>query len=345
MTTIPPLLEARRVTKTFAGRGGIGRRAIDTVAVNAASLTIHAEPPSLVAVAGESGSGKTTLSRMLLGLISPTEGEVLYRGTPVSAIKGRAHMAFRRDVQAIFQDPFEVYNPFYKVDHALEMPILRFEPGKGKTERREMIEAALEVVGLRVGETLGRYPHQLSGGQRQRVMVARALMLKPSVIVADEPVSMVDASLRASILESLLNAHDQLGIAIVYITHDLTTAYQVCTSILMMYSGSMVEVGNVDRVIKDPRHPYTQLLVSSIPLPDPTKRWGSAVQTSAPGTGQHSVRKGCAFAPRCPYVMDICRTEAPPLFAVEDNRAAACYLYREAAIVAQENVAALFSGR
>ncbi len=338
------LMEARNVTKTFSSRGGIGRKGTVTVAVRDVSLTIHADPPSIVAIAGESGSGKTTLSRLLLGLISPTQGEVFYRGRDMFTFKGPEHMAFRRDVQAIFQDPFEVYNPFYKVDHALEMPIKRFEPEKSKEERRAMIEAALDVVGLRVGETLGRYPHQLSGGQRQRVMVARALMLKPSVIVADEPVSMVDASLRASILESLLNAHDQLNIAIIYITHDLTTAYQVCTSILMMYSGSIVEVGNVDRVIKDPQHPYTQLLVSSIPLPDPTKRWASDARSAAPGTGQHSARQGCPFAPRCPYAMDICRQAIPPLYAVNTNRAVACYLYRESPVVAQEEVSALYIG-
>ena len=273
MTTA--LLEARNVTKVFASRGTIGKKGSVTVAVNQASLTIHADPPSIVAIAGESGSGKTTLSRLLLGLIQPTHGEVFYRGQPMFELKGAERMAFRRDVQAIFQDPFEVYNPFYKVDHALEMPIKRFEPDKTRAQRREMIEAALDVVGLRVSETLGRYPHQLSGGQRQRVMVARALMLTPSIIVADEPVSMVDASLRASILESLLNAHDQLGIGIIYITHDLTTAYQVCTSILMMYSGGMVEVGNVDRVIKDPMHPYTKLLVGSIPLARPERSAGA----------------------------------------------------------------------
>jgi peptide/nickel transport system ATP-binding protein len=132
-----------------------------------------------------------------------------------------------------------------------------------------MIEEVLATVGLRADETLGRYPHQLSGGQRQRVMVARALLLNPSIIVADEPVSMVDASLRATILESLLKAHQELGVSLIYITHDLTTAYQVSQSILMLYQGSMVEIGNVDKVIKNPRHPYTQLLISSIPLPDP----------------------------------------------------------------------------
>jgi peptide/nickel transport system ATP-binding protein len=342
MTT--PLLEARNVTKIFSSRGSIGKKGSVTVAVNQASLTIHADPPSIVAIAGESGSGKTTLSRLLLGLVSPTSGDVFYRGRPMTALKGDERMAFRRDVQAIFQDPFEVYNPFYRVDHALEMPIKRFEPTKSADERRAMIEKALGVVGLRVDETLGRYPHQLSGGQRQRVMVARALMLNPSIIVADEPVSMVDASLRATILESLLNAHDQLAIAIIYITHDLTTAYQVCTSILMMYSGAMVEVGNVDRVIKDPLHPYTQLLVGSIPLPDPTKRWAANVRSATSASGQHSTSQGCSFAPRCPHVMDICREVTPPLFRVNADRAVACYLYRDAPVVSPEDVSALYIG-
>ena len=193
-------------------------------------------------------------------------------------------------MQAVFQDPFEVYNPFYNVDHVLTTPVAKFYPKASKEEGVAMIEEALRAVGLRSDETLGRYPHQLSGGQRQRVMVARALLLRPRVIVADEPVSMVDASLRATILESLLNVHRLYNISIIYITHDLTTAYQLCENILMMYRGYVVEAGSVDLVIKDPQHPYTQLLIDSIPAAQSQIAVGTArsesqkaqVETSTP---------------------------------------------------------------
>ena len=170
----------------------------------------------------------------------------------------------------IFQDPFEVYNPFYQVDHVLETPIAEVRPGRvAQAEARALIEETLRAVGLRPDETLGRYPHQLSGGQRQRIMVARALLLRPRLIIADEPVSMVDASLRATILGSLRELNQEFGISLIYITHDLTTAYQISENIIVLYRGSVAEAGDVEQVVGDPQHPYTQLLVGSVPLPDP----------------------------------------------------------------------------
>jgi peptide/nickel transport system ATP-binding protein len=254
-------------------------------------------------------------------------------------------MTYRREVQAIFQDPFEVYNPFYKVDHALTTPIECFEPKTPKAKARTMIEQVLATVGLRAEETLGRYPHQLSGGQRQRVMIARSLLLNPSIIVADEPVSMVDASLRATILESLLKAHRELGVSLIYITHDLTTAYQVSQSILMLYQGSTVELGNVDKVIKHPRHPYTQLLVSSIPLPDPKQRWGKGAVRESLATPPSGVNKGCKFAPRCPHVMPMCWQAQPPLYAQADDHAVACFLFRESPALDKAEVINLYTRR
>jgi peptide/nickel transport system ATP-binding protein len=198
-------------------------------------------------------------------------------------------------------------------------------------------------VGLRPEETLGRYPHQLSGGQRQRVMVARALLLNPHIIVADEPVSMVDASLRATILESLLKAHQDLDVSLIYITHDLTTAYQVSRSILMLYQGSAVEVGSVDKVIKDPRHPYTQLLVNSIPLPDPKKRWSKGTSREAPRKPPEGKNLGCKFAPRCPHVMPKCWQSPPPLYGLDRDRAVACYLYDKAPALDKAEVMSLYT--
>ena len=327
---MPPLLEARNATKTFGG--GLFRKAPGTVALDDFSFAIDAEPPTITAVVGESGSGKTTLARLLLGLTEPTTGEVRYRGTDLRRLSGEERKRFLRDVQVIFQDPYEVYNPFYKVDHVLEVPIEKFRLAPSRAEARDLMVEALNAVGLRAEETLGRHPHQLSGGQRQRIMVARALLLQPRLIIADEPVSMVDASLRATILESLRQLHLRFGISLLYITHDLTTAYQIGQNIIVMYRGEAVEVGDVDLVVKRPQHPYTQLLIQSIPQADPARPWGREAAVRAADDAATLVAastQGCRFADRCPHVMEICRTTKPPLFRTDERRAAACYLYRD----------------
>ena len=243
------ILALQKVTKIFKS-GAFNRK--QTIAVNDVSFSIPADQPTMTAVAGESGSGKTTLSRLLLGVTGPTSGQILYKDQNLSKISGAQHKAFLRDVQPIYQDPFGVYNPFYKAEHLLFAAVDKFNLANSKAEAQRLVEEALETVGLRPNEILGRFPHQLSGGQRQRVMVARALILKPRVILADEPVSMVDASLRATILESLRTLNRDLGISILYVTHDLTTAYQICENIIVMYQGTIVEAGSVERVIRDP---------------------------------------------------------------------------------------------
>ncbi len=347
-----PLLEARGARRAFGG-GVFDRQRV--VAVANASLVIPADDPVVVAIAGESGSGKTTLARLLLGILPPTGGSVRYRGAELRDLDAKTRQTFRRQVQAVFQDPFEVFNPFYRVDHSLTVPIAKFFPQLSRTERRRRIEEGLQAVGLRPEETLGRYPHQLSGGQRQRIMVARALLLNPRVIVADEPVSMVDASLRATILETLSRIHRERGISLVYITHDLTTAYQLSHTILVMYQGAVVEVGGVEQVIKAPNHPYTQLLVSSIPLPDAKRRWGEGSVDVAPSRVEESPMAeegaeiprptgGCAFAERCSHVMPRCLQQRPPLVQTDAGRAAACYLYEDAAVLSEEQVAGLSYG-
>jgi ABC-type oligopeptide transport system ATPase subunit len=265
------LVELRRVTKTFGG-GPFGRRR--TPALVDVSLSVPQGNPTITAVVGESGSGKTTMARLLLGLETPTAGLVLYRGTPLGRLSRRERREFRRNVQAIFQDPFGVYNSFYKIDHVLTVPIAKFGLARSRHEARALMEQALRAVGLKPEDTLGRYPHQLSGGQRQRTMVARALLLRPRLIVADEPVSMIDASLRLTVLANLLQLKRRFGISLVYITHDLTTAYQISDRIVVMHRGSMVEAGDPEQVVRHPRHPYTRLLIGSIPQPDPERRWG-----------------------------------------------------------------------
>jgi oligopeptide/dipeptide ABC transporter ATP-binding protein len=319
------LLEARGVTKVFGG-GLFDKR--KTVALEDFSMGVENEPPSILAVVGESGSGKTTLARLLLGLVGPTEGSVLYRGTDLRKLKGAQRKQFLRDVQVIFQDPYEVYNPFYHVEHVLETPIAKFGLANSRSEAHSLIEETLRAVGLRPEETLGRYPHQLSGGQRQRIMVARALLIRPRLIIADEPVSMVDASLRATILGSLRELNRDFGISLIYITHDLTTAYQISENIIVLYRGSVAEVGDVEKVVSTPKHPYTQLLVGSVPLPDPDRQWHAEPPPSAEAKiAAATPHPGCAFAARCPDAMPVCRQFKPPLYQIDEYRAAACYLY------------------
>ncbi len=265
------LLEVDKVEVAFGGGIGGGPRKL---ALRGVSLGLPAGRPSILAVVGESGSGKTTLTRLLLGLLQPTAGVVRYGGREVAAMDAAARAGFRREVQAVFQDPFGAFNPFYPVDRMLLLPARRFGLADSRAAARALAEAALTQVGLRPAETLGRYPHQLSGGQRQRLMVARALMLRPRVLVADEPVSMVDASLRATILQNLFDLHAQHGISLLYVTHDLATAYQVADRIAVMRHGEVVEEGDAEAVIHAPRHPYTRALVAAVPPPDPTVSWG-----------------------------------------------------------------------
>jgi oligopeptide/dipeptide ABC transporter ATP-binding protein len=332
------LLEARHVTKVFGGHLGRGHM----VALEDFSLAIDADTPSITAIVGESGSGKTTLARLLLGLVAPTHGTVLYNGRDLARLPAAERKTFRRDVQAIFQDPYEVYNPFYRVDHVLTTPVAKFQLASSKAAARGLIEGALRAVGLRPEEILGRFPHQLSGGQRQRVMVARALLLKPRLIVADEPVSMVDASLRATILGSLRKLNEELRISIIYITHDLATAYQIGDNIVVLYRASVAEVGDVERVVKQPQHPYTQLLISSIPRVSTERAW----ITEDPRLRQQGdavTPTGCKFAARCPVAFAPCTDARPSLFRTEPHRAVACYQYQTAPVLPPEEMVRVFA--
>jgi oligopeptide/dipeptide ABC transporter ATP-binding protein len=318
------LLEFRNVTKVYS-RGLLSKTS--TIALNDVSLKLEENQPTVLTVAGESGSGKTTLAMLLLGFIPPTSGQILYKGQNINKLTGDARMTFRREVQAVFQDPFAVFNPFYTVDHLLSVPIERFKLAKSGREARDKMAEALTAVGLRPDEILGRFPHQLSGGQRQRINVARALLLKPKLLVADEPVSMVDASLRASILETLRSLQKNHGVSIIYITHDLTTAYHIAKSIIVLYRGAVMEAGDVDTVIKQPQHPYTRLLIDSIPWPDINRRWGET-KIMAKESGFVDVSTGCKFYARCPFAMEQCKTD-PPLFRLSDHQVASCYLYAQ----------------
>ena len=335
---MPELFEFRNVTKTFFRRGWFTTQP-GTTALNNLSLKVNENNPTILTVAGESGSGKTTLAMLLLGFIPPTSGQILYRGKDINSLKGKERMVFRREVQAVFQDPFAVFNPFYHVDHLLSVPIKRFKLAHSKKEMRAKIFEALSAVGLHPQDILGRFPHQLSGGQRQRINVARALLLRPRILVADEPVSMVDASLRANILETLSILQKDYGVTIIYITHDLTTAYHISKSIIVLYRGTVMEAGDIDTVINTPQHPYTRLLIDSIPWPDLNRRWGETeIKAAEAELGDNS--EGCKFRSRCPFATEKCKTP-PPLYLMNDLQAASCYLFDQNAQIESERLSEL----
>lgn len=282
------LLAFHNVSKTFGSRllGGDQTRALDTC-----SMQLSGDRPQIISVVGQSGSGKTTMARMILGFEKPTEGQVLYHGRSLGDMNGRERQIFRREVQAIFQDPYGSFNPFYKVDRALAEPLRNFGLASGRRAIYGRMEEACDAVGLEAKEILGRFPHELSGGQRQRLMVARALMLNPRLIIADEPVSMVDASLRMTILKNLQKLKDEYAISVLYITHDLATAYHVSDYVLVLHRGRIVEAGRPDDVIENPAHPYTKSLVATIPWPDPQKLWASGL-VSQEGWEEKSIIRG-----------------------------------------------------
>lgn len=322
-----PLMQIRNVTKIYGG-GGLLQSGPQVIALQDFSLTIDEKPAMITTIAGESGSGKTTLANLILGFISPTSGQILYKGQDIATLQGEQWLAYRREVQGIFQDPYEVYNPFYRIKHIFDLVIKNFKLARNRREAREVIEEALNVVGMRGEEVLEKYPHQLSGGQRQRMMVARAFMLKPRLIVADEPVSMVDASLRAMILDIMLRMRDEYNISFLYITHDLSTAYQIGDQICILYQGCIAEKGDTVKVIENPQHPYVQLLIDSIPVPDPSQRWDTNISLPPEEELRSQVESGCRFYPRCPHRMDRCLTELPPLYHIDGlDHQAACYLY------------------
>ncbi|HWV35439.1 MAG TPA: ABC transporter ATP-binding protein [Thermomicrobiales bacterium] len=319
-----PLLELRDVTTTF------GHSADATVANDRVSLRIDEQPPRLVSIVGESGSGKTTAARSLLGLQPPTSGLALWRGKDIYKLSRQERMTFRREVQVVFQDPYGIFNPYYPINRVFDITIKKFKLASSKQQKQELIEEALKAVNLRPPDVLGRFPHQLSGGERQRVMLARAYLLKPKVIVADEAISMLDVAVRAVIMNILMDFKEQLGISTIFITHDLSAAYYLGGDIMVMQRGRAVELGPSISVMEDPKHPYTKLLLESIPSPDPDKRWDAAEMPasglSMGGANRRFSRDRCLFAERCPFVMEHCWERRPPLIQIGEQQAA-CVLY------------------
>lgn len=321
-----PLLDIAHLTKAFQIRRGLSVTRF--TAVDDAALTLMTDQPEIYAVAGESGSGKTTLARMVLGLEVPTAGRLDYKGHDVARLPAREKRRwFFREVQPIFQDPFATFSPLKRIETYLFETVKNFRMA-ARSEAAEYIDQALHEVGLTLAEIRGRYPNELSGGQAQRISIARALLTKPSLLIADEPVSMLDASLRMSILNLFKDLKDRRRFSVLYITHDLATAYYAADRIAVMLRGWIVETGPVEQVLREPLHPYTRLLKESVPQADPDKAWRAA-EPKASGEITFPVGGGCKFAARCPQVMDRCRREIPPVYRVA-GRGVKCFLYEPA---------------
>src|SRR5690606_29337372 len=322
-----PLLEARGLTKHFVT--GTALRRYTVRAVQDANLKLY--PGRVTALVGESGSGKSTIARMLVRLYEPTSGEILYEGRNILGDKGRkALLEYRSHVQMIFQDPFSSLNPVRRIRAHLERPLLIH--GKAKRGKlREQVNELLERVALTpVEEFADKFPHQLSGGQRQRVAIARALAVEPRVILADEPVSMLDVSIRLGILNLMAKLRNKQNNTFLNVTHDISSARYFADETLDMYARRIVEGGERDPVIQNAKHPYTQLLLSAVPNPEKGLRTGvTEDRGEVPDLTQVGV--GCPFAPRCKHVMDICRREMPGVTQLSANRWTRCYLYEDVA--------------
>jgi peptide/nickel transport system ATP-binding protein len=328
MSAADKLLDVQHVTVEFHIGDLMGGSLL--VAVNDVSFSLEEERPEIFTLAGESGSGKTTLSRLLLHDLEPTRGKVLFEGRDLATIKKRSDFKeFMKKVQPVFQNPFETFSPLRKVDAYLFDTALNFGMAPDRRAAAQVVDDALRNVGLSLEEVSNRYPHELSGGQTQRASVARALISQPRLIIADEPVSMVDASLRMEIVNLFRELRDKQKVSIIYITHDLATAYYISDRIGIMLRGYIVESGPVDDILDRPFHPYTKLLIESVPEPAPKEResWAKHISLGTTEVKEYG-RVGCKFAGRCPQVMDICRQVDPPDVQIE-RRTVKCYLYTE----------------
>jgi len=311
----PPLLELKGVYRSFRQ----GRIRVPVLR----DINLAVGENEIVCLVGESGCGKTTTGRIMVNLLEPSAGEVLFRGRPSSVLRGKERVKHRRALQIIHQDPFASLNPAHTVGQALSYPLKRHHMTEGRGGLRRRIWELLTLVDLTPpGDIVNKYPHQLSGGQRQRVSIARALTVEPKLIVADEAVSMVDVSIRVSLLKMLHSLRDRLGVAIVFITHDLALAKYFAWEgrIAVMYLGRIVEIGPTPDVIANPAHPYTRALISAIPEADPelTRHKDRMVLRSEDIPSLAQIPRGCAFHPRCPFfVPGLCDVEVPPLAHAE----------------------------
>ncbi len=313
------LLEIKDVTKAFR----IGGLILGTtlLAVDHVSLALDKDKPSILSLVGESGSGKTTLAKIILKLHEPTSGEVRLDGKNIFRGRGN-NLDYLRSVQPIFQNPFETFSARKPVDTYLYDAAINLKVAKNRAEATRTITDALASVGLDLKVAKGKYPHQFSGGELQRISVARGLIPRPKLIVADEPVSMIDASLRMNIVNLFLDLKETHNVSFVYITHDLSTAYYVSDFIGVMYRGNLVEYGPSEEIMTNPMHPYTELLLDSVPTVG--KKWERSLNVPDLELKEYQ-SAACKFAARCPYAQAICRETKPPMVKISETQRALCY--------------------
>ena len=326
MMTDDIILEVRNLKKYFqAGRPGWFSSKEELVhAVDGIDLQLRRG--EVLALVGESGCGKSTLALTLMGLEEATEGQIFFEGLEITHASAKERKQIRQRIQMVFQDPYESLNPTQTIEEIVTEPLIVHGLAPKAEERRERVRRALEDAGLKPAEDyLHRFPHQLSGGQRQRVVIAGALVLEPHLLLADEPVSMLDVSIRAEIINLLADLRSARGISVIFITHDLGTVGYFADRVAVMYLGRIVEVGTMADVLKNPQHPYTRALLSVIPVPNPRLRKKRIIlQGETPNP--IDLPSGCRFHPRCPLVMSICRERDPGLFEISDSHRAACLL-------------------
>jgi oligopeptide/dipeptide ABC transporter ATP-binding protein len=326
LSATTPLVEARGLTKRFAPPARLTdmfrKERAHTHAVNKVDLTISRGES--VGLLGESGCGKTTTGRLLLKLIEPSAGDIQFDGTAVSGLAGPSLIDFRKRAQLVFQNPFDALNPRFTIERALAEPLVN--TGVDRATHRDKVERALSQVRLPpLARFEGLFPHQLSGGQLQRIVLARALVLEPDFIVADEPVSMLDVSVRAGVLNVMREVRSSLGLAALYISHDLALVRYVCSRTLVMYLGRIVEEGPTEDLLKSPLHPYTRALMKAVPVPrvDQSRDPLPIIGNVSDARGQP---KGCSFRDRCPLAIARCADDEPALRSVAPGRRVACHL-------------------
>lgn len=310
------LLEAENLVKEFPARRG------KVHAVSDISLCIYRG--ETLALVGESGCGKSTLGRMLLRLIEPTSGRLRYDGQNLLALKPEKMREMRRRMQIIFQDPYASLNPRMSIGRIIEEPLLTHKIGENRQERQSIVHSLMDKVGIRP-EFYSRYPHQFSGGQRQRVGIARALALNPELIVCDEPVSALDVSIQAQILNLLRDLQKELGLTYLFISHDLGVVRYISDRVCVMFLGRLCEIGGTKELYQSPIHPYTRFLMESVPKPDPTLRREEREILTGDIPSPIDPPSGCRFHTRCPYAKEICSKEAPPMREFGNGRYAACH--------------------
>jgi peptide/nickel transport system ATP-binding protein len=304
----------------------LSRRKDYVRAVDGVDFTVR--PGEIFGLVGESGSGKTTTGRLLVRLTEPTSGEIIFDGENLEALGSTQLRQFRRRAQIIFQDPTAALNPRMTAGQSIKSALDIHSIGS-KNERKQTVLQMLDRVGLTPAETFyGKYPHQVSGGQRQRIVIARAMVLNPQFVVADEPIAMVDVSIRAQILDLMLSLKKEFSLTYLFITHDLATANYLCDRIAIMYLGKIAEIGLRGEVFKTPKHPYTVALMSAIPVPDPKHKMKKQIpQGEIPSP--INPPSGCRFHPRCPYAFDRCSKEEPGMTRISDTHYVACHLFDE----------------